>query len=93
MNKNKYKISDKKLNKALELLALKEMSNSVIAQEIGNRPAFGIVLNRIVKTKYRKKRCFINARTQSNTGTVFEPDYYIVTRSHLLMASFRQFSA
>ncbi|NQP33332.1 hypothetical protein HO921_02820 [Streptococcus suis] len=54
MNKNKYKISDKKLNKALELLALKEMSNSVIAQEIGNRPAFGIVLNCIVKTNCRE---------------------------------------
>ncbi|HFI0082537.1 phBC6A51 family helix-turn-helix protein [Streptococcus sp. P25B114] len=35
MSKNKYKISDKKLNKALELLALKEMSDSAIAQEVG----------------------------------------------------------
>lgn len=35
MSKNKYKISDKKLNKALELLALKGMSDSAIAQEVG----------------------------------------------------------
>ncbi|MDW8759712.1 phBC6A51 family helix-turn-helix protein [Streptococcus suis] len=35
MSKNKYKISDKKLNKALELLALKKMSDSAIAQEVG----------------------------------------------------------
>lgn len=35
MSKNKYKISGKKLNKALELLALKEMSDSAIAQEVG----------------------------------------------------------
>ena len=35
MSKNKYKISKQKLSKALELLALKEMSDSAIAQEVG----------------------------------------------------------
>ncbi|KYP17743.1 phBC6A51 family helix-turn-helix protein [Streptococcus parauberis] len=35
MSKNKYNISEKKLEKALELLALKEMSDTAIAQEVG----------------------------------------------------------